>query len=65
MDKLIKSLKKSKYIKGNTIKIPSLNVKSKKIKVGITEFLVNTISKVFELPIQKDSEREIYDFVEE
>ncbi len=65
MDKLVKSLKKSKYIKGNTIKIPSLNVKSKKIEVGVTEFLVNTISKVFELPIQKDSEREIYDFVEE
>lgn len=65
MDKLINNLKRSRYIKGNEIKIPSLRVQSKKIKIGITEFLVNTISRSFELPIQKDSEREIYDFVEQ
>ncbi len=65
MDKLVNNLKRSKYIKGNEIKIPSLETQTKKIKVGVTEFVVNTISKVFNLPIQKTAEREIYDFVEQ
>ncbi len=65
MDKLVNNLKRSRFIKGNEIKIPSLKSQSKKIKVGITEFLVNTISRSFELPVQKNAEREIYDFVDQ
>ncbi len=65
MKELINNLKRSKYVIWSNIKIDTLNVKEKDIKVGLTEFPVKTLSKSFTLPIQKVSEREIYDIIDE
>lgn len=61
---LVNSLKQSKFIVGKDIKVDNLNVSEEVFKVGTTEFIVNNSKKVYTLPIQKNTQREIFDFVD-
>lgn len=62
LTQLINTLKQSRFIVWDYIKVDSLDVASKVIKIWITEFVVNSSEKSFTVPVKKDVEIEIYDF---
>lgn len=64
VSELIKLLKQSTFIVGKTIDAKDIKVESKKIQMGGMEKTVNNSIKNFSLPIQKGTEREIFDYVE-
>ena len=61
---LINNLKQSKFIVGESISTKQLDIKTKTINIWSTQFVVHNSNKTFTLPIQKESEREIFDFVD-
>jgi hypothetical protein len=61
---LINHLRESRFILADSINIPSLEVVKKKIKIGGQIVPVNTSSFTFQLPLQNDVQREIYDFAD-
>ncbi len=61
---LINNLKQSKFILWESISTKSLDIKTKTLDIGSTQFIVNNSNKSFTLPIQKESQREIFDFIE-
>lgn len=64
VSELIKLLKQSTFIVGKAIDAKDIKVNSKKIEIGGSEYTVNNSIKTFNLPIQKETEREIFDYVD-
>lgn len=60
---LINNLKQSKFIVWEGISTKNLQIDTKVIDIWFTQFVVHNSHKSFTLPIQKESEREISDFV--
>lgn len=61
---LINFLKQSKFILWKDITTKNIKVQPKTITIWSNQFNVNHSAMNFSLPIQKDTEREIFDFVE-
>lgn len=61
---LINNLKQSKFIVWEWITTKNLDIQTKTLDIGSTQFIVHNSNKSFTLPIQKESEREIFDFVD-
>jgi ribosome recycling factor len=61
---LIKLLKQSTFIVGKAIDAKDIKVVSKPITVAGRQFNVNNSVNTFTLPIQKTTEREIFDFID-
>ena len=61
---LINLLKQSIFIIGSDIDTKTINITTRNIQVGNTSYLVNTSTKQFSLPIQKITEREIFDYTD-
>ena len=64
ISELIKLLKQSTFIVGKAIDAKDIKVVSKPITVAWRQFNVNNSVNTFTLPIQKTTDREIFDFVE-
>lgn len=64
VSELIKLLKQSTFILGKAIDAKDVQVNAKKIEIGWSEYTVNNSVKTFTLPIQKETEREIFDYVD-
>lgn len=64
VSELIKLLKQSTFILGKAIDAKDVKVNAKKIEIGGSEYTVNNSVKLFNLPIQKETEREIFDYVD-
>jgi len=64
LNSLINNLRQSRFILGKWIVIRTLNIEPKTINIGTTEFNINNSNKTFTVDIQKESEREIDDFVD-
>jgi hypothetical protein len=61
---LINFLKQSKFILWKEITTKNIKVQPRTINIWSNQFNVNHSAMNFSLPIQKDTEREIFDFVE-
>jgi len=61
---LLNLLKQSKFIIWKSIDIRELRVEPQIIRIGDQQFSINNSSMNLTLPIQKTTEREIYDFVD-
>ena len=61
---LINLLKQSLFIIGGEIDTKTINITTRSIEIGNTSYIVNTSSKQFSLPIQKSTEREIFDYID-
>lgn len=59
---LVNLLKQSIFVIGNTINVNKLNIQQKLFTIGDIQIPVSTSSMLFRLPLQWESEREIYDF---
>ena len=64
VSELIKLLKQSTFIVGKAIDAKDIKVSPKQITIGGSKYTVNNSVKNFNLPIQKTTDREIFDFVE-
>ncbi|HMT00888.1 MAG TPA: hypothetical protein PKD96_02520 [Candidatus Absconditabacterales bacterium] len=62
---LIQLLKQSLIIVGENIDLTKLKVTKKTLKIGGIDFVVNTSSLTFAVPLQKTTQREIFDYVNE
>lgn len=62
VSELIKSLKQSLYILWKAIDARDIKVNAKSVAIGSSRYVVNNSVKSFFLPIQKNTEREIFDF---
>lgn len=62
---LINNLKQSKFIVWESISTKNLKIDTKVINIGSTQFVIHNSNKTFTLPIQKENEREIFDFVDD
>ncbi len=60
--KIIDLLRESKFVVAESINLSTLKVNKKKLRVGAQEFIVNNSTFDFTLPLQKNAEREIYDY---
>lgn len=60
--KIINLLRESKFIIAEPINLTTLKVNKKKLRIGIQDFAVNNSTFDFTLPLQKNAEREIYDY---
>jgi hypothetical protein len=60
---LLDLLKQSLFVIGENIDAKQLKIQQKVIQVGSTVFPVNSSSMNFVLPIQKNPQREIADFI--
>lgn len=65
VSELIKLLKQSTFIVGKAIDAKDIKVSPKQITIGGSKYTVNNSVKNFNLPIQKTTDREIFDFVEQ
>lgn len=63
LNNLINNLRQSKFILWKWIIVRSLKVEPKTVSIWETEFMINNSNKTFTVDIQKESEREIDDFV--
>ncbi|MDR0860192.1 MAG: hypothetical protein LBO09_04365 [Candidatus Peribacteria bacterium] len=61
---LINLLKQSVFIIGADIDTKTIAISTRNIEMGNTSYTVNTSSKQFNLPIQKATEREIFDYID-
>jgi hypothetical protein len=59
---LVKLLKQSFFVIGDSINIDKLNIKQQNLTVWNIQIPVNTSFMMFDLPLQNPSEREIFDF---
>lgn len=64
VSELIKLLKQSTFIVGKSIDAKDFKVNPKQITVGGVKYTVNNSVRNFDLPIQKVTDREIFDFSE-
>lgn len=64
VSELIKLLKQSTFIVGKAIDARDIKVSPKQITIWGSKYTVNNSVKNFNLPIQKTTDREIFDFVE-
>lgn len=64
VSELIKLLKQSTFILGKSIDIKEMQVSEKEEEIGGTTYKYHTSSKTFSLPIQKNTKREIFDYVD-
>ncbi|MDO4714509.1 MAG: hypothetical protein Q4B28_07945 [bacterium] len=64
VSELIKLLKQSTFIVGKSIDAKDVKVNAKQISIGGAKYTVNNSVKTFTLPIQKGTEREIFDYVD-
>ena len=60
---IINGLKQSVFVLGSDINAKSITVNTRTITDGSSSYIVKTSQKDFTLPVQKSSEREIYDYV--
>lgn len=60
--KIINLLRESKFVVAGPISLQTLRVNKKKLRIGSQEYVVNNSAFDFTLPLQKNAEREIYDF---
>lgn len=60
--KIINLLRESKFIVAEPINLSTLKVTKKKVRIGVQDFAVSNSTFDFILPLQKNAEREIYDF---
>jgi len=63
LNSLINNLKLSRVIVSEPIEIKSINIEQRTLVFGTTEFTVNTSNKTFTVPIKKENQIEIDDFV--
>ena len=63
LNSLINNLKLSRVIVSEPIEVKSININQRTIVFGNTEFTVNTSNKTFTVPIKKENQIEIDDFV--
>jgi hypothetical protein len=61
---LINLLKLSISVIGADINTKTVNVSTRTVEMGNTSYTVNTTSQQFSLPIQKTTEREIFDYLD-
>ncbi len=61
---IINNLRESRYVLTDSINVNTLKVNKKKIKIGWQTVTVNSSSFDFQLPLQNDVQREIYDFAD-
>ncbi|MDR0608106.1 MAG: hypothetical protein LBG52_07390 [Candidatus Peribacteria bacterium] len=61
---LINLLKQSIFIIGADIDTKTITISTRTIDAGNVSYAVNTSSKQFSLPIQKTTEREIFDYID-
>lgn len=61
---LVNLLKQSLFVIGNNISVPTIGVKDQNITIGNVQIPVKTSSISFNLPIQNESQREIFDFLD-
>ena len=64
VSELIQLLKQSTFIVGKAIDAKDIRVSSKPITIWGSKYMVNNSVKTFTLPIQKNTEREIFDYVD-
>ncbi len=64
VSELIKLLKQSTFILGKAIDAKDIKVTPKQVSIWNAKYLVNNSIKNFNLPIQKTTEREIFDFTD-
>lgn len=64
VSELIKLLKQSTFIVGKAIDAKDIKVTPKHVSIGGSKYVVNNSIKNFNLPIQKTTEREIFDFLD-
>ncbi len=64
VSELIKLLKQSSFILGKAIDAKDIKVTPKQVSIWNAKYLVNNSIKNFNLPIQKTTEREIFDFTD-
>jgi len=60
--KIINLLRESKFVVAESINIKTLKVNKKKLRIGSQEYIISNSSYDFTLPLQKNAEREIYDY---
>lgn len=63
LNSLINNLKLSRVIVSESIGVKSININQRTLVFGTTEFTVNTSNKTFTVPIKKENQIEIDDFV--
>ena len=63
LNSLINNLKLSRVIVSEPIEVKSIKIEQRSIVFGTTEFTVNTSKKTFTVPIKKENQIEIDDFV--
>lgn len=61
---LINLLKQSAFIIGGEIDTKSIDITTRTLEIGSASYTVNTSTKAFSLPIQKTTEREIFDYID-
>jgi hypothetical protein len=61
---LINLLKQSAFIIGGEIDTKSIDITARTLDIGSASYIVNTSTKSFSLPIQKTTEREIFDYID-
>lgn len=59
---LVNLLKQSLFVIGDSINVNKLNIQQKNVTIGEIQIPISTSSMNFDLPLQKPSEREIYDY---
>lgn len=59
---VIHLLKQNRFIQWSAIDTKQINIQPKIVKIGSNQFVVNSSSLQYTLPLQKDVAREIYDF---
>lgn len=64
VSELIKLLKQSTFILGKAIDAKDIKVTPKQVSIGGSKYVVNNSVKNFNLPIQKSTDREIFDFMD-
>ena len=64
VSELIQLLKQSTFIVGKAIDAKDIRVTSKPITIWGSKYMVNNSVKTFTLPIQKNTEREIFDYID-
>ena len=64
VSELVKLLKQSTFILGKSIDVKEMQVSEKEEELGGTTYKYHTSSKTFTLPIQKNTQREIFDYVD-
>ena len=57
-------MKQSTFILGKSIDVKEMQVSEKEEELGGTTYKYHTSSKTFTLPIQKNTQREIFDYVD-